>query len=232
MLPQHVALIMDGNGRWASRQGLPRSIGHRAGAEQLREIIKTAVNLGIPYITVFVFSTENWKRGDKEVSKLKRLFHKYMLSEQQLLEQYEVKVRFIGEQTNLDLSLIEDMRNLEKNTANNNRLVLTLALNYGARKEIAEITKKIALMVSNGDLAIDDITEDQISKFSYTADLPDPDLIIRTSGEKRMSNFLLWQSAYSELYFVDTLWPDFTTEDFCEAVQGFSSRGRRFGALT
>ena len=174
MLPQHVALIMDGNGRWASRQGLPRSIGHRAGAEQLREIIKTAVNLGIPYITVFVFSTENWKRGDKEVSKLKRLFHKYMLSEQQLLEQYEVKVRFIGEQTNLDLSLIEDMRNLEKNTANNNRLVLTLALNYGARKEIAEITKKIALMVSNGDLAIDDITEDQISKFSYTAELARP----------------------------------------------------------
>lgn len=228
--PAHVAIIMDGNGRWARRRGLPRVNGHQAGAERLKEIVKACPRLGVSYLTVFAFSTENWKRHAEEVDGLMRLFRRYIISESAELLQNGVRVHFIGEQRGMDDTLLELMRNLEERSRNNNDFHLTVAMNYGGRSEIIQAARKVAAMAAAGEICPESITEKSFSDLVYTSAIPDPDLVIRTSGEERLSNFLLWQCAYAELEFVDTLWPDFTSEQFESVLARYSSRERRFGA--
>ena len=228
--PTHVAIIMDGNGRWARRRGLPRVNGHQAGAERLKEIVKACPKLGVSYLTVFAFSTENWKRHAEEVDGLMRLFRRYIISESAELLQNGVRVHFIGEQRGMDDTLLELMRNLEEKSRNNNDFHLTVAMNYGGRSEIIQAARKVAAMAAAGEICPESITEKSFSDLVYTSAIPDPDLVIRTSGEERLSNFLLWQCAYAELEFVDTLWPDFTSEQFESVLARYSSRERRFGA--
>ena len=228
--PTHVAIIMDGNGRWARRRGLPRVNGHQAGAERLKEIVKACPRLGVSYLTVFAFSTENWKRHAEEVDGLMRLFRRYIISESAELLQNGVRVHFIGEQRGMDSALLELMRNLEVKSRSNNDFHLTVAMNYGGRSEIIQAVKKAAAMAAAGEICPESITERSFSDMVYTSAIPDPDLVIRTSGEERLSNFLLWQCAYAELEFVDTLWPDFTSEQFESVLARYSSRERRFGA--
>ena len=228
--PTHVAIIMDGNGRWARRRGLPRVSGHQAGAERLKEIVKTCPRLGVSYLTVFAFSTENWKRHAEEVDGLMRLFRRYIISESAELLQNGVRVRFIGERKGMDAQLLDLMRNLEEQSRNNNDFHLTVAMNYGGRSEIVQAARNIAAMAAAGEIRPERITEKCFSNLVYTSGIPDPDLVIRTSGEARLSNFLLWQGAYAELEFVDTLWPDFTSEQFESVLVRYSSRERRFGA--
>ena len=228
--PTHVAIIMDGNGRWARRRGLPRVNGHQAGAERLKEIVKACPRLGVSYLTVFAFSTENWKRHAEEVDGLMRLFRRYIISESAELLQNGVRVHFIGEQRGMDDTLLELMRNLEEKSRNNNDFHLTVAMNYGGRSEIIQAARKVAAMAAAGEICPESITEKSFSDLVYTSAIPDPDLVIRTSGEERLSNFLLWQCAYAELEFVDTLWPDFTSEQFESVLARYSSRERRFGA--
>ena len=227
--PTHVAIIMDGNGRWARRRGLPRVNGHQAGAERLKEIVKACPRLGVSYLTVFAFSTENWKRHAEEVDGLMRLFRRYIISESAELLQNGVRVHFIGEQRGMDATLLELMRNLEEKSRNNNDFHLTVAMNYGGRSEIIQAARKVAAMAAAGEICPESITEKSFSDLVYTSAIPDPDLVIRTSGEERLSNFLLWQCAYAELEFVDTLWPDFTSEQFESVLARYSSRERRFG---
>ncbi len=231
VIPQHVAIVMDGNGRWARKRGLPRLEGHRAGAERLREIVKCCPDHGIRFLTVFAFSTENWKRGRHEINRLTELFQAYIDSELEMLQDYGVRIRFIGSRRRLSHTLVARMAMLEEATADNRSLLLTVALNYGGRREIAHIVRQVAEAVRNGEVNVDQISEDLVSRYAYAPDLPDPDLIIRTSGELRLSNFLLWQAAYAELEFVDTLWPDFTVAEFTSVVERFARRSRRFGAL-
>lgn len=226
----HVAIIMDGNGRWARRRGLPRVNGHQAGAERLKEIVKACPRLGVSYLTVFAFSTENWKRQAEEVDGLMRLFRRYIISESAELLQNGVRVHFIGEQRGMDSALLELMRNLEEKSRSNNDFHLTVAMNYGGRSEIIQAAKKVAAMAAAGEICPESITEKSFSDLIYTSAIPDPDLVIRTSGEERLSNFLLWQCAYAELEFVDTLWPDFTSEQFESVLARYWSRERRFGA--
>ena len=221
---------MDGNGRWARRRGLPRVNGHQAGAERLKEIVKACPRLGVSYLTVFAFSTENWKRNAEEVDGLMRLFRRYIISESAELLQNGVRVHFIGEQRGMDSALLELMRNLEEKSRSNNDFHLTVAMNYGGRSEIIQAAKKVAAMAAAGEICPESITEKSFSDLIYTSAIPDPDLVIRTSGEERLSNFLLWQCAYAELEFVDTLWPDFTSEHFESVLARYSSRERRFGA--
>ena len=228
--PTHVAIIMDGNGRWARRRGLPRVSGHQAGAERLKEIVKACPRLGVGYLTVFAFSTENWKRQIEEVDGLMRLFRRYIISESAELLQNGVRVQFIGEQKGMDAKLLELMRNLEERSRNNDAFHLTVAMNYGGRSEIVQAARKAAESAAAGEIRPDSITEESFSNLVYTGAVPDPDLVIRTSGEARLSNFLLWQCAYAELEFVDTLWPDFTSEQFESVLARYSSRERRFGA--
>lgn len=228
--PTHVAIIMDGNGRWARRRGLPRLSGHQAGAERLKEIVKACPRLGVGCLTVFAFSTENWKRQIEEVDGLMRLFRRYIISESAELLQNGVRVRFIGERKGMDAKLLELMRNLEERSRNNDDFHLTVAMNYGGRSEIVQAARKAAASAAAGEIRPDGITEENFSNLVYTSDVPDPDLVIRTSGEARLSNFLLWQCAYAELEFVDTLWPDFTSEQFESVLARYSSRERRFGA--
>ena len=227
--PAHVAIIMDGNGRWARRRGLPRVNGHQAGAERLKEIVKACPRLGVSYLTVFAFSTENWKRHAEEVDGLMRLFRRYIISESAELLQNGVRVHFIGEQRGMDATLLELMRNLEEKSRNNYDFHLTVAMNYGGRSEIIQAARKVAAMAAAGEICPESITEKSFSDLVYTSAIPDPDLVIRTSGEERLSNFLLWQCAYAELEFVDTLWPDFTSEQFESVLARYSSRERRFG---
>ena len=228
--PTHVAIIMDGNGRWARRRGLPRVSGHQAGAERLKEIVKVCPGLGVGYLTVFAFSTENWKRQVEEVDGLMRLFRRYIISESAELLQNGVRVQFIGEQTGMDPKLLLLMRNLEERSRHNDAFHLTVAMNYGGRSEIVQAARKAAASAAAGEIRPDGITEESFSNLVYTGAIPDPDLVIRTSGEARLSNFLLWQCAYAELEFVDTPWPDFTTEQFESVLARYSSRERRFGA--
>ena len=231
MLPEHVAIVLDGNGRWAARRGLPRIEGHRAGAERLREIVVTACEIGLSNLTVFAFSTENWKRGEQEVGPMIELFRSYMINERQFLDKHDVRIQFIGERDRLSSGILRQMQELEKTTLNNKTLHLVIALNYGGRQEIVSMAKRVAELVDSGQMAPEQISETVMSGFSYTCGIPDPDLIIRTSGELRFSNFLLWQSAYSEFMFVEACWPDFTPEHFRSALQDFKHRKRRFGGL-
>ncbi|MEM9474054.1 MAG: polyprenyl diphosphate synthase [Pseudomonadota bacterium] len=229
--PNHVAIIMDGNGRWAQKRGRPRLYGHHAGGRRVREIVEACPDLGVKYLTVFAFSTENWKRTQAEVSGLMALFRRYIAKESQNLLENGVRVRFIGDRMRLDETLVRLMDELELLTADNDVVHLTIALNYGGRDEVARATKRLAREVAAGHIDPETVDAETLARFLDTYVLPDPDLVIRTSGEARISNFLLWQSAYSEYEFIDTLWPDFGREEFARVVGGYTTRDRRFGAV-
>ena len=229
--PRHVAIIMDGNGRWAERRGQPRTVGHHKGVDRVREVIRTAPDLGIKVLTLFAFSTENWRRPEYEVAVLMRLFKRYIIREVDDLDMERVRVTFIGEREGLPKGLQRVMGQMEARTAHNSRLLLQIALNYGARREIMRATRKLAADVAAGRLDPEAIDVEDISDALDTGGVPDPDLVIRTSGEQRVSNFLLWQAAYAEFAFVEECWPDFTPELFAQVVAGYGKRERRFGAV-
>jgi undecaprenyl diphosphate synthase len=230
--PRHVAIIMDGNGRWAQQRGRPRLLGHRAGARRVREIVEACPDNGVGYVTIFAFSTENWKRTQAEVAGLMGLFRRYIENEAKDMLSEGVRVRFIGDRLRLDAKLQKLMGWVEALTAGNTRLNLTIAINYGGRDEVARATKRLARDVASGVLDPETIDDETLPRYLDTHVLPDPDLVIRTSGEARISNFLLWQSAYAEYEFVDTLWPDFTRARFEEILGRYGARDRRFGGVT
>ncbi|MDO6589575.1 di-trans,poly-cis-decaprenylcistransferase [Loktanella sp. D2R18] len=229
--PNHVAIIMDGNGRWAQQRGRPRLFGHHAGARRVREIVAACPDQGVKYLTIFAFSTENWKRTQSEVSGLMTLFRKYIENEAKALLKNGVRVRFIGDRIRLDDKLVSLMDELELLTADNDLVHLTVAINYGGRDEVTRAAQRLALEVEQGRLSYKDVDAETLSGFLDTHVLPDPDLVIRTSGEARISNFLLWQSAYAEYEFIDTLWPDFTAKEFANVLANYGSRERRFGGV-
>ena len=226
---QHIAFIMDGNRRWAKVRGLPIIAGHEKGAKTLTEVAKAAKDLGIKYITVYAFSTENWKREKSEVEGLMNLLRKYLKESFKELEENNARIMFIGERNMLASDIVADMEKIENRTAKNDGITLCVALSYGGRQEIVAATRKIAELAQNGGLNIKDIDEKKFSDMLYTKDLPDPDLLIRTSGEERISNFLLWQLSYSEFYFSDTLWPDFSKEELVKIIDEYKNRERRYG---
>lgn len=229
--PRHVAIIMDGNGRWAQNRGRPRLIGHHAGAKRVKEIVRACPDLGVKYLTIFAFSTENWKRTQTEVAGLMTLFKRYIRRETRSLHEENVRVRFIGDRVRLEPALVDLMDNLELLTANNTGTNLTIALNYGGRDEVARAARRLAHDVAMGKLDPRSICDETFPRYLDTHVLPDPDLVIRTSGEARISNFLLWQSAYAEYEFIDTLWPDFSAAEFGRLVARYGQRERRFGAV-
>ncbi|NNE79510.1 MAG: di-trans,poly-cis-decaprenylcistransferase [Silicimonas sp.] len=222
---------MDGNGRWAQARGKPRLFGHHAGARRVREIVEACPDLGVKYLTIFAFSTENWKRTQTEVSGLMKLFKRYLMSETKELVEAGVRVRFIGDRIKLDENLVALMDELELLTCDNDTVHLTIALNYGGRDEVARATKRLSREVAAGRIDPETVDAETLARFLDTYVLPDPDLVIRTSGEARISNFLLWQSAYSEYVFIDTLWPDFSRDEFARVLSSFSTRERRYGAV-
>lgn len=229
--PRHVAVIMDGNGRWAQQRGRPRLVGHHAGAKRVREIVEACPDVGVKYLTIFAFSTENWKRTQTEVAGLMRLFRRYIEREAKSLLAEGVRVRFIGDRMKLDDKLVSLMDNLELLTSGNDKVHLTIALNYGGRDEVTRAAQRLAVEIEQGRLTHKDVDAETLSKFLDTHFLPDPDLVIRTSGEARVSNFLLWQAAYAEYEFIETLWPDFTAAEFQSVIGAFGTRDRRFGAI-
>lgn len=228
--PVHVGIIMDGNGRWAQARGMPRVAGHRQGAESVRVAIRTAVDLGIRYLTLYGFSIENWKRPMTEVTALMGLLRLYLRQEIDELDEQGVRIRFIGERERLAPDIVALIEDAEARTADNTTLTLIVALSYGARQEITAAVRELARKASGGEIALHQIDEAMVADHLATAGVPDPDLVIRTSGEKRVSNFLLWQLAYAELVFTDTLWPDFSRRDLEEAIHEFHRRERRYGA--
>ena len=225
-------MIMDGNGRWATQRGRPRLFGHHAGARRVREIVRACPDLDVKYVTIFAFSTENWKRTQTEVAGLMSLFRRYITREARALFDEGVRVRFIGDRIKLDEKLVRLMDELELMTSDNDKVHLTIALNYGGRDEVARATKRLAREVKAGKVDPESVDAETLAHYLDTYFLPDPDLVIRTSGEARISNFLLWQSAYAEYEFIDTLWPDFSKEVFAEIVGRYGARDRRFGAVT
>ncbi|MEM8800756.1 MAG: isoprenyl transferase [Pseudomonadota bacterium] len=229
-LPRHIAIIMDGNGRWAKRRHLPRIAGHRKGADAVRRAVEGCLDLGIQYLTLYAFSSENWKRPAEEVDDLMGLLRLYLRQELNDLHRNNVQVRFIGERDRLSKDIVSLINEAETMTAQNTRMGLVIALNYGAHAEITAAAKALARDVAAGNLALDDVTERTFGRYLATDGLPDPDLIIRTSGEQRLSNFLLWQAAYAELVFLDCFWPDFSRSTLDDAVQEFQRRERRYGA--
>ncbi len=230
-LPVHIGIIMDGNGRWAKERGLPRSAGHAMGAKVLEQITRAAGNLGIKYLTVYAFSTENWARPKAEVDALMKLIGEYLDDYRRIIGDEDMRVRFIGSKSGLTDEIIKKMHTVEEATKDNKSITLSIALNYGGREEIVSSVKKIVSDVSNGKIAADDITEQLISDNIYTNYMPDPDFIIRPSGEQRLSNFLLWQSAYSEFWYSNINWPDFKREDLERAIVDYQNRNRRFGGV-
>ena len=234
VLPRHVGIIMDGNGRWAKKRGLPRYKGHIEGAKTFRKIGEFAGDLGIEYLTFYAFSTENWKRPPEEVRAIMNLFREYLKEVDDRKAENEEKgvhINFIGDRKGIPLDILAMMKHSESITKDKHRVVLNIAVNYGGRQEIVESVQTLAKQVEKGKLKAKDITMDMISQNLYTAGMPDPDLIIRPSGEYRLSNFLLWQSAYSEFWYSNVLWPDFTEDDFVEALRSFEQRNRRFGGV-
>lgn len=226
-MPRHIAVIMDGNGRWAKARGLERSMGHQAGADTVHKIMESAVKLGVDYLTLYTFSTENWNRPADEVAALMALLLKHL--EEELFLKYNARFKIIGDVERLPKEVLNACRELEEKTKNNSATCMVLALSYSSRWEITNAMKKIAAKVENGTLASDDVTEEMIAEHLETAFMPDPELMIRTSGEERLSNFLLWQCAYSEFYFTDVYWPDFDEEELCKAIYNYQNRQRRFG---
>ena len=228
-VPRHVAIIMDGNGRWAQQRGLPRVAGHRAGAEALRRTLQAAADNGVDVLTVYAFSSENWRRSEEEIADLTALMRYYLERELKSLEKERVRLRLIGDYSAFGPDLVERLEKAVERTRDNDRLTLVIALNYGSRAEIAAAARKLATRVGDGEIQAGEIHEESIDRELQTRDLPDLDLLIRTSGEVRLSNFLLWQAAYAELLFLDTLWPDFDEQAFADALDKFASRQRRFG---
>jgi len=228
--PVHVAIIMDGNGRWAKARGLPRVAGHKRGAEAVRRTVTGAAELGVQYLTLYGFSSENWKRPAAEIDDLMGLLRLYLVNEIEDLHQKGVRLRVIGQRSRLQADIVRLIEHAEQHTAANRRLNLTVALSYGGRAEIAEAARRVAEEVRAGRLEPAQVDERRFERFLYTSDMPDPDLLIRTSGEKRISNFLLWQCAYAELVFLDRLWPDFTRDDLEKAITEYHGRDRRYGA--
>lgn len=230
-LPKHIAIIMDGNGRWAKERGLPRIAGHKAGVEALRSIITTSSNIGISHLTLYAFSTENWKRPPKEVKALMDILVLYLRKEIAELHKNNVIINIIGDISKLPPVAIAEVKKAINITSYNTGLQVNIALNYGSRDEIINAVKKIAKEVSNKQLQLETIDESLFSSFLFTKDIPDPDLVIRTSGELRISNFLLWQIAYSELFFTNTYWPDFNSDNLIAAIKNYQCRKRRFGGI-
>ena len=229
-LPVHVGFIMDGNGRWAVKRGFPRKMGHREGARTFRKIARCCKDLGIKYITFYAFSTENWKRPRDEVDEIMRLFGEY-LDEAEDFRKDRTRLIFLGDKSAFGEKMAKRMTELEKSSADFDEMTLMLAMNYGGRDEIVRAARNIAAMALNREIKLTDIDESLFSSMLYTGGIPDADLIIRPSGEKRISNFLIWQSAYSEFYFTDTLWPDFSEKELNKALEDFASRSRRFGGV-
>lgn len=230
-VPKHVAIILDGNGRWAKKRNMPRNYGHVQGSKTVEQIIEDGYNMGIEYITVYAFSTENWKRSMDEVDALMKLLQKYLIDCIERSTKNNMQVRVIGDKSGLDPKIVTKINELEEVTKNATGLKFTIAINYGGRDEIRRAVTGIAQDIAGGRLAPQDITEDLISSYLDTAGLPDPDLLIRTSGEERLSNFLPWQLAYTEFYFTDVLWPDFKKEDLLTAIRYYNGRDRRFGGV-
>ncbi len=228
-LPKHVAIIMDGNGRWAKKKGNRRIFGHKNGVKAVKETVEAAGEIGIKYLTLYAFSTENWNRPKAEVDALMSLFISAVKNETENLIKNNVKLKAIGNLNSLPNSVLENLNEIIERTKNNTGLTLILALSYSSRQEITNAVKDITKQIESGKITNKNITEELISNHLYTKEFPDPELLIRTSGEYRISNFLLWQISYSELYFTDTLWPDFSKEDFFNAVYNFQQRERRFG---
>ncbi|MDO9261739.1 MAG: isoprenyl transferase [Flavobacteriaceae bacterium] len=228
-LPNHVAVIMDGNGRWAQSQGKARVFGHKNGVNSVRETLKAASNLGIKALTLYAFSTENWNRPKTEVDTLMKLLSSALRKELKTFQKNNIKLNAIGNLTNLPEKAFQDLNEVIEKTKNNDQFTLTLALSYGSREEIVKAVQNISKKVVNNELKIEEIDENIINNHLYTFSLPEVDLLIRTSGEKRISNFLLWQIAYSEFYFTETLWPDFKKDDFYQAIIEYQKRERRFG---
>jgi len=228
-LPKHVAIVMDGNGRWAESRDLPRVEGHRVGVDVVKAIVKSCLQNKIAVLSLFAFSSENWARPAMEVDFLMQLFIQALGREIEDLHQHGVALRFTGDRGQLSVSLCKEMQTAEALTVNNTKLILNVALNYGGKWDIVQATKAVVKKVINGEIALDDIDDVVFEKLLNTYDLPDPDLFIRTSGEQRISNFFLWQLAYTELYFTEMLWPDFTADEFEKALDCFSMRKRRFG---
>lgn len=230
-IPSHVAIIMDGNGRWAKRKNRPRSFGHKAGADTLKRIVVAASDIGIKVLTVYAFSTENWKRPPEEVAFIMKLMYDYLSKNLLELNEHNVRLHFIGDMSRLQPELQEAFLNAEADMANNAGLVLNVAVNYGGRREITQAVQQLAALVQEGKIAPSDITEETISEYLYTAPANDVDLLIRPGNDKRVSNFLLWQMAYAEFWFTDLCWPDFTKETLYEAILSYQGRERRFGGL-
>lgn len=230
-LPNHVAVIMDGNGRWATQQKLPRVAGHRQGAKTLKELLRCCKDWGINILTAYAFSTENWRRPTEEVDFLMLLFEKMLRRELEEMHREGVRINFVGDLSALPKVLQNEMQRSMLETSNNKDVLFNVAVNYGSRKEIINACRQVAELVQKGEIKPEDIDDNLIEKNLYTADIPAPDLLIRTSGEKRLSNFLLWQMAYSEMYFTDTLWPDFDRTAFKEALLSYQNRERRFGKV-
>ena len=230
-VPKHVAIILDGNGRWAKKRNMPRNYGHVQGSKTVEQIIEDGYNMGIEYITVYAFSTENWKRSQDEVDALMKLLGKYLIDCIERSTKNNMQVRVIGDKTGLDEKLVTKINELEETTKTATGLKFTIGINYGGRDEIRRAVAKLADKAVKGDIVPEDITEELINEHLDTAGLPDPDLLIRTSGEERLSNFLPWQLAYTEFYFTDVLWPDFTKEDLLDAIRYYNGRERRFGGV-
>ncbi|MBT3201751.1 MAG: isoprenyl transferase [Phycisphaerales bacterium] len=230
-LPKSVAIIMDGNGRWAQQRGMPRVAGHATGALSVRKIVTEAARLDLKSLTLFGFSVQNWNRPADEIDALMHLYAQYLESEREMVMSHNIRMRHIGNRDGLPQSVLDEIDISEKMSSTNTGMYLCLALNYGGRAEITNAVRKIAKQAVDGDIAIDDINDDTITGSLYTAGVPDPDLVVRTSGELRVSNFLLWQISYAELYVTETLWPDFDETEFHKALTAFSERNRRFGGL-
>ena len=229
--PRHVAIIMDGNGRWAQKRGLPRTAGHKQGIDAVKRTLEAAQEMGIPYLTLFGFSSENWSRPADEVNDLMGLLRFYLRSETAELHKKGVRLRIIGDKSRFSTDIQEMVASAEALTARNDKFMLSVALSYGGREELIRASKKLAARIQAENLDLDTISEQDFSAFLDTDGIPDPDLLIRTSGEQRISNFLLWQCAYSELFFSKTLWPDFSKQDMNEAIEDYLQRDRRFGKI-
>jgi undecaprenyl diphosphate synthase len=232
ILPSHIGIIMDGNGRWAQKRGLPRSAGHTVGAANFKKITRYCSSIGIRYLTVYAFSTENWKRSDEEVNKIMEILSDYLTKSMDLSKKNNMSVKVIGDISALKSDMQDKIRELEEFSAGFTDLHFIVALNYGSRDEIRRAVRKMSYDVKDGKLLPEDISEDTISSYLDTAGIPDPDLMIRTSGEQRLSNYLIWQLAYTEFYFTPVLWPDFGEKDLLDAIKYYSERDRRFGGLS
>lgn len=230
-VPRHVALILDGNGRWAKKRGLPRTMGHKEGCKTVEKTVELAARMGIEYLTVYGFSTENWKRSSEEVGALMQLFRYYMVRLLKIAKENHVRVKMIGDRRRFDEDIIEGINRLERETKENTGLTFVIAVNYGGRDEITRAVSRLAGDCAAGKVKAEEITEEVVASYLDTAGIPDPDLLIRTSGEIRLSNYLLWQLAYTEIYVTDCLWPDFNEEELKRAIMQYNKRERRFGGV-